>query len=78
MVYYFTANLDKLSGKILTGFSAFLIIISTLVFDFRRIDKLGTPGGERAHLFHCPQTIKIPDELHRIDRYIEKLKQETL
>jgi len=27
---------------------------------------------------HCPQSIKIPDELHRIDRYIEKLKQNTL
>ncbi len=29
-------------------------------------------------MVHCPQTIKIPDELHRIDQYIEKLKQETL
>lgn len=28
-------------------------------------------------MVHCPQTIKIPDELHRIDQYIEKLKQET-
>ncbi|HIZ87588.1 MAG TPA: aldo/keto reductase [Candidatus Coprenecus pullistercoris] len=27
---------------------------------------------------HCPQSIKIPQELHRIDRYVEKLKQGTL
>lgn len=27
---------------------------------------------------HCPQGINIPQELHRIDDYIEKLKQETL
>lgn len=27
---------------------------------------------------HCPQSIKIPDELHRIDAYVEKLKQETI
>lgn len=27
---------------------------------------------------HCPQSIPIPDELHRIDRYIEQLKQSTL
>ena len=27
---------------------------------------------------HCPQKIRIPRELHKIDRYIEKLKQETL
>lgn len=27
---------------------------------------------------HCPQSIKIPDELHRIDQYVEQLKQETL
>ena len=27
---------------------------------------------------HCPQSIRIPDELHRIDEYVEKLKQETL
>ena len=29
-------------------------------------------------LSHCPQSIPIPDELHRIDRYIEALKQDTL
>ena len=29
-------------------------------------------------MVHCPQTIKIPTELQRIDRYIESLKQETL
>lgn len=27
---------------------------------------------------NCPQTIKIPEELHRIDRYVEQLKQGTL
>lgn len=27
---------------------------------------------------HCPQSIDIPKELHRIDRYVEQLKQETL
>jgi uncharacterized protein len=27
---------------------------------------------------HCPQAIKIPQELRRIDSYVEKLKQETL
>ncbi len=27
---------------------------------------------------HCPQSIRIPDELHRIDAYIERLKQGTL
>ena len=27
---------------------------------------------------HCPQSIDIPKELHRIDRYIEDLKQDTL
>lgn len=27
---------------------------------------------------HCPQNIRIPRELRRIDEYVEKLKQETL
>ena len=27
---------------------------------------------------HCPQSIRIPNELHRIDRYIEKLKRNKL
>ena len=27
---------------------------------------------------HCPQRINIPGELHRIDAYVERLKQETL
>lgn len=27
---------------------------------------------------HCPQSIKIPDEMHRIDRFVEQLKQGTL
>ena len=29
-------------------------------------------------LSHCPQSIPIPQELQRINRYIEKLKQDTL
>ena len=29
-------------------------------------------------LSHCPQSIQIPRELQRINRYIEKLKQDTL
>lgn len=27
---------------------------------------------------HCPQSIHIPNELHRIDRFVENLKQETI
>lgn len=27
---------------------------------------------------HCPQGIEIPKELHRIDRYVESLKQQTI
>lgn len=27
---------------------------------------------------HCPQNIKIPEQLQRIDRFVEQLKQETL
>ena len=27
---------------------------------------------------HCPQNIRIPMELHRIDEFVEKLKQNTL
>ena len=34
--------------------------------------------GCRECVPHCPQAINIPHELHRIDRYVEKLKQGTL
>ena len=27
---------------------------------------------------HCPQSIKIPQQLRRIDRFVEQLKQGTL
>ena len=29
-------------------------------------------------LIHCPQSIPIPTELQRINRYVEQLKQDTL
>ena len=29
-------------------------------------------------LMHCPQSIPIPDELHRIDGYVEKLRKDIL
>jgi predicted aldo/keto reductase-like oxidoreductase len=29
-------------------------------------------------LAHCPQNIDIPKELHRIDQFVEQLKQGTL
>jgi len=35
-------------------------------------------AGCQQCLEHCPQSIDIPTELHRIDSYIEKLKQNTL
>ncbi len=34
--------------------------------------------GCRQCVSHCPQAIDIPKELHRIDAYVEQLKQETL
>ena len=34
--------------------------------------------GCRQCMPHCPQSIRIPDELQRIDRYVESLKQNTL
>ena len=34
--------------------------------------------GCKQCLPHCPQSIQIPKELRRIDRYVEKLKQSTL
>ena len=34
--------------------------------------------GCRQCVPHCPQSIDIPAELHRIDRYVEQLKQEIL
>ncbi len=34
--------------------------------------------GCRKCVPHCPQEIDIPAELHRIDEYVEKLKQQTI
>ena len=34
--------------------------------------------GCRQCVEHCPQSIDIPRELHKIDRYIESLRQDTL
>nr|MDE5793729.1 aldo/keto reductase [Muribaculaceae bacterium] len=34
--------------------------------------------GCRKCVHHCPQEIDIPAELHRIDEYVEKLKQQTI
>lgn len=34
--------------------------------------------GCRQCVGHCPQSIDIPKELHKIDRYVEQLKQDTL
>ena len=34
--------------------------------------------GCRQCVEHCPQSINIPKELHRIDRFVEQLKQGTL
>lgn len=34
--------------------------------------------GCRQCMEHCPHNIQIPDEMHRIDRYVEQLKQGTL
>lgn len=34
--------------------------------------------GCRQCVHHCPQEIDIPAELHRIDEYVEKLKQQTI
>ena len=34
--------------------------------------------GCRQCTFHCPQSIDIPRELHRIDQFVEQLKQGTL
>ena len=34
--------------------------------------------GCKQCLPHCPQSIQIPKELRRIDRYVEKLKRGTL
>ncbi len=33
--------------------------------------------GCKQCVHHCPQSINIPKELHRIDRYVESLKRET-
>ena len=47
----------------------------------RSVPKLRQPShciGCNTCVSHCPQSIRIPEELHRIDAYVEQLKQGTL
>lgn len=47
----------------------------------RRVPKLRQAShciGCNQCVSHCPQSIDIPKELHRIDNFVEQLKQETL
>ena len=47
----------------------------------RRVPKLRQAShcfGCNTCVSHCPQSIRIPEELHRIDAYVEQLKQGTL
>ncbi len=54
---------------------AYLVSYDRAVEKLRQADRC---IGCNTCMSHCPQKINIPRELHRIDKYIEKLKQDTL
>lgn len=54
---------------------AFLVSYDRSVPQLRQADHCITCGQ---CVSHCPQRIDIPKELHKIDNFVEKLKQDTL
>ncbi len=54
---------------------AYLVSYDRAVEKLRQADRC---IGCNTCMSHCPQRINIPRELHRIDKYIEKLRQDTL
>jgi hypothetical protein len=53
----------------------YLVSYSKAIESLRQADHC---AGCQQCIEHCPQSIDIPTELHRIDAYVEKLKQNTL
>jgi len=53
----------------------YLVSYSKAIESLRQADHC---AGCQQCIEHCPQSIDIPSELHRIDAYVEKLKQNTL
>jgi predicted aldo/keto reductase-like oxidoreductase len=51
---------------------AYLVSYDRAIPKLRQADRC---IGCKACMAHCPQSIDIPKELHKIDRYIEKLKR---
>ncbi len=54
---------------------AYLVSYDRAVPKLRQADRC---IGCNTCMSHCPQNINIPRQLHKIDKYIEKLRQETL
>ncbi len=54
---------------------AYLVSYDRAVEKLRQADRC---IGCNTCVSHCPQKINIPRELHKIDKYIEKLRQDTL
>ncbi len=54
---------------------AYLVSYDRAVPKLRQADRC---IGCNTCMSHCPQNINIPREIHKISRYIEKLKQDTL
>ncbi len=54
---------------------AYLVSYDRAVEKLRQADRC---IGCNTCMSHCPQNINIPRQLHRIDKYIEKLRQDTL